>query len=766
MQHQQAAKTSAPPQQQHTLPAGSPQHDASPPAHSLLQLQHAYGNTTLANLLNSHIIQAKLTINQPGDKYEQEADRVAEMVMRMPEPGAVNGISHIGQGVQRQCAACASGGKKCAKCHEEEEKIQRKPLAASITPLVQRSESSAATPEVTPQIAANINALGGSGQPLSESSRAFFESRFGVGFSEVRIHTSPQAKETARRTNARAFTFGPNIVFGSGQFDPGRMSGKKLLAHELTHVVQQQGTQFASSASTENLSMQTKHFPYYRLDFHDLNSGSQILQRDDIACPSLVDLSSIPIEKWSLNYEHALRANNDNRKAYAIHRCRCYGECGHLLTADEVHDLIANGKRYVDEAKSTLSPADQNALAAGSTANAAAYAVAIERLTVALSTTAGVSATSVLLAIPPAALIALFIVAFKNLWAFGTFVNELEDLGYVVLIGVGGSPLGECIYRCHTASQSRWRRDELIRELERVPLAPIRSPHEIDIDRMLAEWAAGQNQTPSPVPPPRPTPPLRPTPPPRPSPPVPTPAPRPVPPVPAPRPAPPVPAPRPRTDPDLLPHGPPVIPPSPTTAPRDPDAERRRRCPNLPIILYLPRAKAQDFDAYEKLIGQLEHVPNRPRDTNQLTSWRALTPGRIPPRVWERAQTLGLTRDQVVIPFWSQRAVYDRPMQVDHDIEMQVTPIGREGEFDTPVHHRLMDAHSNLGAGPELEANIKKMREALASCTGDQGWMRYRIRFEKVASATSNNPGIWTRDELIGGKHLDAYELLGRPKTP
>jgi len=77
-----------------------------------------------------------------------------------------------------------------------------------------------------------------------------------------------------------------------------------------------------------------------------------------------------------------------------------------------------------------------------------------------------------------------------------------------------------------------------------------------------------------------------------------------------------------------------------------------------------------------------------------------------------------------------------------------------------------MDANSNTGAGSELAWNIIKMREALVNCTGDSGWMTYRMVFEKVAASTSNNPGIWTREDLIAGRHLDAYERLGRPTPP
>jgi hypothetical protein len=180
----------------------------------------------------SGTIQPKLIFGQPYDKYEQEADRVADEVMRMPELP-----------LQRQVEP------------EEEETLQTKPLTKQITPLVQRQaeeeeeeeeeeslqtkENPGQTPEVTPDLESHINSLKGGGQPLFKSERAFFESRFGYNFSQVRVHTYAQAVRNACALNAQAFTVGKDIVFGTGQYTPDTITGKKLLAHELTHVVQQ-----------------------------------------------------------------------------------------------------------------------------------------------------------------------------------------------------------------------------------------------------------------------------------------------------------------------------------------------------------------------------------------------------------------------------------------------------------------------------------------------------------------------------------------------
>lgn len=134
---------------------------------------------------------------------------------------------------------------------EEEDTLLAKPLAGQITPLVQRQvdpeaeepiqtkRSNGSTLQVSPSLATQIRSLRGGGQSLPRSVRSFFEPRFGYNFTQVRVHTDAGAEEIARALNARALTVGHNVLFGAGQYAPGTTAGKKLLAHELTHVVQQ-----------------------------------------------------------------------------------------------------------------------------------------------------------------------------------------------------------------------------------------------------------------------------------------------------------------------------------------------------------------------------------------------------------------------------------------------------------------------------------------------------------------------------------------------
>ncbi|HEY6447170.1 MAG TPA: DUF4157 domain-containing protein [Acidobacteriaceae bacterium] len=167
-------------------------------------------------------IQPKLAINRPGDPYEQEADRIADQVMR--HHASANPVrAHAAAGVQR---ACACGG-TCDHCKEEaEEPVQR----AS-------AEAGHSAPVHAPAVV--HDALNSVGRPLDSGARAFFEPRLGYDFSRVRIHTGALADRSAESVQALAYTSGSNIVFARGKYAPHTGEGRRLLAHELVHVLQQ-----------------------------------------------------------------------------------------------------------------------------------------------------------------------------------------------------------------------------------------------------------------------------------------------------------------------------------------------------------------------------------------------------------------------------------------------------------------------------------------------------------------------------------------------
>ncbi|MCG8347932.1 MAG: DUF4157 domain-containing protein, partial [Chloroflexales bacterium] len=106
------------------------------------------------------------------------------------------------------------------------------------TEMLQAQAAPGQTPAVTPGIESYINSSRGGGEPLSEASRATMEPRFGQDFSGVRVHSDSRAAGAAKSLNAQAFTSGQDIYFGAGQYQPGTAPGQRLMAHELTHVVQ------------------------------------------------------------------------------------------------------------------------------------------------------------------------------------------------------------------------------------------------------------------------------------------------------------------------------------------------------------------------------------------------------------------------------------------------------------------------------------------------------------------------------------------------
>ena len=228
------------------------------PADHILFLQRTIGNQAVQRLFTTGTIQAKFRIGQPNDIYEQEADQVAEQVVRMPE----SQVQQQPLAEEEEIPAKPLANQITSLVHvqrqeepEEEEATQSKPLADQITPMVQRQpepveeeekqiqpkSNIGMAPQVTPGVVHDIHSFKGTGQPLSTSERAFFEPRFGVDFGNVRVHTNERAARTAQTINARAFTLGSDVVFGVGQYSPGSRSGRSLFAHELTHVVQQNG---------------------------------------------------------------------------------------------------------------------------------------------------------------------------------------------------------------------------------------------------------------------------------------------------------------------------------------------------------------------------------------------------------------------------------------------------------------------------------------------------------------------------------------------
>jgi hypothetical protein len=228
-------------------------------------------------------IQTKLTIGEPGDKYEQEADQVAsQVVQQINSPVPVQ--SAQGQTVQREEVAPFEEEQVQAKSISdtiqreevapfEEEQVQAKSIyntiqreevapfeeeqvqAKSISDTIQREEvapfeeeqvqaksiSDTIQRQEKPDLEASINQARGGGQAMRDNIRKPMEEAFGADFGGVKVHTDSRSDQLNQSIQARAFTTGQDVFFRQGEYNPGSRGGQELLAHELTHVVQQSG---------------------------------------------------------------------------------------------------------------------------------------------------------------------------------------------------------------------------------------------------------------------------------------------------------------------------------------------------------------------------------------------------------------------------------------------------------------------------------------------------------------------------------------------
>jgi|GEM_PF-861625 len=217
-------------------------------------------------------VQAKLNIGRPDDAYEKEADAVADKVIQAPSVS--NGDQPVkspaAPQVQQKCSTCEKEQKPEDKIEpgSEDKKLQRKPIFESNaehpedkshqqqaierrkTETVQKKSSAAVDPAPATASAALESGLShsrGSGQPLPKQTREEMETSMGADFSGVRVHHDAHAEKMSRELNAQAFTHGSDIYFNSGKYNTQTPAGRHLLAHELTHTVQQDHSRLRSS---------------------------------------------------------------------------------------------------------------------------------------------------------------------------------------------------------------------------------------------------------------------------------------------------------------------------------------------------------------------------------------------------------------------------------------------------------------------------------------------------------------------------------------
>lgn len=242
-------------------------------------------------------IQTKLRIGEPDDEYEKEADRVAEQVMRMPDPVLQS---------KRNCPLI-----KDASCKEdEEEELKEKTL------MKKESKAQVNAPHsYVPPIVHEV--LHSPGQPLDVGTRAFFEPRFGYDFSNVKVHTDEKSAESAQAVNALAYTVGKDVIFGTGFYASGRNDSKKLLAHELAHVVQQND---ASGTIMRSPNAQTVQAPtsvpvpeYTEANFSPSVSQSTVTQSikpSEVAQSDVAELLKVEAKQDALRIKFIFQDNS------------------------------------------------------------------------------------------------------------------------------------------------------------------------------------------------------------------------------------------------------------------------------------------------------------------------------------------------------------------------------------------------------------------------------------------------------------------------
>jgi hypothetical protein len=247
-------------------------------AEAVLNLQQTYGNRYVQRLVDSTKLQAKLTVSSPDDVYEKEADRVADAVTRTSTSNVQRqekGPTEEGLITKKRASAIQRQAEEPEEEEEEEEEepIQAKPEdhtrlqrqaeepeeEEEEEETIQTKSVGSQGTEISKGLEADINAARGSGQSLPSSVRSSLEPRLGHDFSQVHVHTDANANKLSQQLGAKAFTSRNDVFFREGAYQPGSDSGRGLIAHELTHVVQQGAARVCrQAAETEQTAAKSK----------------------------------------------------------------------------------------------------------------------------------------------------------------------------------------------------------------------------------------------------------------------------------------------------------------------------------------------------------------------------------------------------------------------------------------------------------------------------------------------------------------------------
>jgi hypothetical protein len=228
-------------------------------------------NQNTATMTAAGTVQRKLSVGETNDPMEYEADAMADKVMRMPNTPL---LQRKASGPSNNC---------------DDERVRLKPLANQITPFIQAKGDGAGA--VSDSVSSKIKSSMGGGNTMDTGTRSFMENRFGTDFGGVKIHNNTESEQLSRSLNAKAFTVSNNIYFNSGQYQPETDTGKHLLAHELTHVVQQSS------------SIQKQALPNQRV-YKGLRITDELIEIPEIAGP-------LPMFSSAKNKDSAAKENSE-----------------------------------------------------------------------------------------------------------------------------------------------------------------------------------------------------------------------------------------------------------------------------------------------------------------------------------------------------------------------------------------------------------------------------------------------------------------------
>lgn len=250
-------------------------------------------------LSTTGLLQTKLEISKPEDIYEQEANRIAEHILRMPDPAIGNSFL-----INNRQASCIfnNSNHRNDLAQQKLEKLSKK-----------------TGKEVPSQIS---EVLSSPGQAIHPATRNFMESRFQKDFSTVRVHVDEKAVESTRALQARAYTIGQDIVFGLNQYSPQTESGQLLLAHELTHVLQQ-STSTAGGGGVQVLEVAPNYVQRYESYEHQWLGDSTLESKSTrlaLECHN-IDLPEhkSPVKTWPKRWQvYYSGLNKDQKKALRL----------------------------------------------------------------------------------------------------------------------------------------------------------------------------------------------------------------------------------------------------------------------------------------------------------------------------------------------------------------------------------------------------------------------------------------------------------------